>query len=181
MQLKEFLKQRMEEAPEFEDQVVKIGSQSGYFYCGTVKNFLKNMAEYDGRIRQFFITCVKNAEARYEFTLKNPPTIQDYAKEVLNTPDGWFSIRDYEKKLCGWFKAVRNRYLAVEKAAERKDGTKPLGEREVIDSFTADRAVDEGIEVIKVEGFEQGGLWMACEVEKKGEFTVGEDEKEEDD
>ena len=179
MKLLEFLNKRMEETPEFEDQAVKIGSQIGYFYYGTVKNFIKSAVEYDRKIEQFFTRSANSAERKYESVLNNPPTISDYAKDVLQTDGARFCIRDYEKMLCSWFKTARKKYRAMEKAAERKDGTKRLAEREVLDNRMADEAVDEGVEIIIVEGYEQGGLWMSSEAEEKGEFTIGESEEEE--
>ena len=49
--------------------------------------------------------------------------------------------------------------------------TKPLAEREVVENRMSDAAVDKGVEIVLVEGFERGDIWISCETAEKGEFT----------
>lgn len=180
MKLIDFLNQRMKEEPDFAERTLKIGSSSGYFYCGTASNILKKADAYDRRIEQFFRDSFIYAEARYEQELKKPPTISGYAKEVIESKSAEFSFEEFEKRIIRWFKSVQKKYVLKEKAAEMKKGTKPLMQREVIDSRMSDPVADEGVENIIVEGFERGGIWISSEVNEKGEFTIGGDEEEEE-
>lgn len=181
MKLIDFLNQRMEEEPDFAERTLKIGSSSGYFYCGTAQNFLKKLDAYDRKIEQFFLDAFIRAEINYETELKNPPTISGYAKEVIESKSKSkeFSFEDFESRINKWLKAACRKYVSKVKAAARKSDTKPLAQREVIESRMSDPIADDGVENIIVEGFEQGSIWMSSEVTEKGEFSFGEDTEEE--
>lgn len=171
MKLIGFLNQRMEEEPDFAERTLKIGSSSGFFYCGTAENFMKKIGIYDIAINKFFCRAATSYYLQYEQQLKNPPTIVDYAKEVLQSKRACFSLEKFESRIMDWFMSTRERHEAAKKAETIAKETKPLAKREVLENRMADPAADEGAEIIIIEGFERGGIWLSCETAEKGEFT----------
>lgn len=171
MKLIDFLNQRIETEPDYAERILKIGSSTGYFYCGTSENFIKKIGSYDISINKFFCSAAASYYSQYEQQLKNPPKIVDYAEEILRSSSALFSIEEFENRIIDWFISTRNRYSAAKNAETIAKETKPLAEREVIESRMADAIVDEGVEIILIEGYEKGGIWMSSETAEKGEFT----------
>lgn len=180
MQLLEYITQRAKENELYLQRTIKIGAQSGYFYCGTVKNFLNNMDVYDTSIRSFFSRHAIKEKKTYENYLNNPPTLSEFAESVLSNGCE-FDLRDYEENVLRWFSMVHKRRDMKNEAEEKRDTTKNLSVREVKEHRMANPLVEEDIEVIIIEGYEIGRIWMANEVENYGEFTISDAEENDGD
>ena len=145
-----------------EDYRIKIGSQdgNGYFYCGNVADWNKNCDHYSEKLyKHIQEKCVK---ARNNST----SMIRNFCEEVLQVskdgktvPDSFVSVIDnYILKIAQVINTKNN-------SKKRFESFKPIKDRDVIDYFEADLAVEyPECLVILVEGSESGKFWDATEV-----------------
>lgn len=157
------------------EQPIKIGAKDGssFFYVGTPNDMLatfdtssKRYGEYDMVIYRSYERAIKNyeieANAAYESAMKDAQergaelTAKGFKKalRIIFNSDAAKVIRKVEDKLA--------------KTTAHQRQTKSLQDREVMDSFIADKVVDDCFAII-VEGFEYGRYWTMDEAPKDGD------------
>lgn len=154
------------------EQPIKIGAKDGssFFYVGTPADMLatfdtsnKRYGEYDMVIYRSNERAIKNyeieANAAYENAMKDAEergaelTAKGFKKalRLIFNSDASKAILKIEDKLA--------------KAVAHQRQTKSMQDREVMDSFRADKVVDDCLAII-VEGFEYGRYWTTDEAPK---------------
>lgn len=157
------------------EQPIKIGAKDGssFFYVGTPADMLatfdtssKRYGEYDMVIYRSYERAIKNyaveSNAAYENAMKDAAergaelTAKGFKKalRIIFNSDAAKVIRKVEDKLA--------------KTTANQRQTKSLKDREVMDSFIADKVVDDCLAII-VEGFEYGRYWTMDEAPKDGD------------
>lgn len=154
------------------EQPIKIGAKDGssFFYVGTPADMLatfdtssKRYGEYDMVIYRSYERAIKNyeieANAAYENAMK-------YAEER----GAELTAKGFKKALRLIFNSNASKaILKVEdklaKATAHQRQTKSMQDRDVMDSFKADKVVDDCL-AITVEGFEYGRYWAKDEAPK---------------
>lgn len=157
------------------EQPIKIGAKDGssFFYVGTPADMLatfdtssKRYGEYDMVIYRSYERAIKNyeieANAAYESAMKDAQergaelTAKGFKKalRIIFNSDASKAILKIEDKLA--------------KTTAHQRQTKSLQDREVMDSFIADKVVDDCFAII-VEGFEYGRYWTMDEAPKDGD------------
>lgn len=138
------------------DLQLKVGAKNGngFFYCGTVADFKKNMDEYSEKCRDFVIQVLRNAQVRM---------IQ--AKHDAQT---------HPEKVDKKFEAELARLeRSFEKARNAVTFFIPLDQRCVHDLFVADSVADEpDLLIMIVEGSERGAYWTMEEAIGKPYFAT---------
>ena len=146
------------------DQLIKIGAKdgTGFFYVGTPKDVLdtfnsksKRACEYDMLISAAY----DNAIAKV--TEQSSVMYEQVSKEYENAGDLPAILRAvFRSNNVKAILKMENRY---DKLITQRKMTKPLKNREVMDSFESDPIADENVFAIIVEGYEYGKFWCAEE------------------
>lgn len=154
------------------EQPIKIGAKDGssFFYVGTPADMLatfgtssKRYGEYDMVIYRSYERAIKNyeieANAAYENAMKYA---QEHGAEL--------TAKGFKKALRLIFNSDASKaILKVEdklaKAIAHQRQTKSMQDRDVMDSFKANKVVDDCLAII-VEGFEYGRYWTMDEATK---------------
>lgn len=164
------------------ENVIKIGSNSGYFYVGKLGDL--HLAELDAKCKGYAIQRLTNARKNLDTCLKNAPTPGSFAKVRIQRYDATGITREgWEVRLDEFFKQVNADLNAINVAQERLDGYVSILDREVKDVKKSIRAVDPGVTSIVIEGYEDGAYWTTDEAEtlpstKFGIDTEGVDDEE---
>lgn len=139
---------------------LKVGCKlgNGYFYCGTVGDFLDHIKEYSDIL-------FDHAKERYNKSKDiSDKAITLFCSDIFaKMKDDAFTDK-YLESIEPCFERI-SRYINTTKNAKKRiDSFKPLKDREVIDVFRADRA-SENAEclVLIVSGSERGKFWTLDE------------------
>ena len=158
---------------------VKIGAEngSGFFYAGSVDNYLKNTDRVDRACHLAAKQSVSRRKARIETLCKNCPTAETYIRKSLSRNDAEnMTAENYLKFLDKYFNTVRNVTKEMQKAEELLAHWEPLAQRRIVRK--EESTVDEDCLIVIINGYEQGSYWMLEEAPKGEEvcFELDTDE-----
>lgn len=156
------------------EQPIKIGAKDGssFFYLGTPKDMLATFdtsstryGEYDMVIYNAYERAIKRYEEQVSDSYNDA---MKYAQEH----GAELTAKGFKKALRTIFNSdtAKNILKMENKLAEavaHQRQTKSMQDREVMDSFKADKVVDDCLAII-VEGFEYGRYWTTDEAPKDG-------------
>lgn len=166
--LKKFL-----EGIEDKDTKIKVGANngSGYFYVGTVGDFLDNSEKYDQADVSYFDNRVKRANDNLEMMLNADTSFSGFAKKQYRKWENTatrpnFSTDAYDLFLRSHSDQLFKKFRTyINERKYRADRT-PLMSRCITNSFYADKVVEPaGVIVIQIEGRESGQFWTMDEAE----------------
>ena len=154
------------------EQPIKIGAKDGssFFYVGTPADMLatfdtssKRYGEYDMVIYRSYERAIKNYEIEANVAYDN--AMKDAEKRGAE-----LTAKGFKKALRLIFnsdasKAILKIEDKLAKTTAHQRQTKSMQDREVMDSFKADKVVDDCLAII-VEGFEYGRYWTMDEAPK---------------
>lgn len=154
------------------EQHIKIGAKDGssFFYVGTPADMLATFdtssvryGEYDMVIYRSYEKAIKRLELEVSIAYDN-------AMEDAQKRGAELTAKGFKKALKTIFRSeLALKILKVEgKLAEvitHQRQTKSMQDREVMESFNADKVVDDSLNII-VEGFEYGRYWTYEESDK---------------
>ena len=146
-------------------QKVKIGAKhgTGWFYCGTAKRFLNNLAKYDGEIRSYWQNRLYTAWKKLGEAVENRP-------EMTQTD-----------RLRTWSKNIIAKCDRVERFTEINRNYIPIDEREVHSVRPADKSIDEETVNIVIAGYEEGKFWTFDEAKRAKKYlSMKEGEEDEE-
>ena len=155
-----------------QEQPIKIGAKDGssFFYLGTPKDMLATFdtssvryGEYDMIIYRSYEKAIKRLELEVSAAYDN-------AMEDAQKRGAELTAKGFKNALKTIFRSeMAQKILKAEgKLAEvitHQRQTKAMQDREVMDSFKADKIVDDSLNII-VEGFEYGRYWTYEESDK---------------
>lgn len=142
-------------------QIVKIGSGNGYFYIGTVEDYLESSKEYDSQS----VVHLEEYKRRLESAKKRLSSLAVLSKVYGCNPDS-----DAAKKYRQWVRIARANITFLENAV--KSG-KPFSKRNVLDIYESCMVYDEGTICVIVEGVERGKFWTIDETRGLPAFKIG--------
>lgn len=162
---------------------LKVGASdgSGFFYCGTVGDFVEDMEDYSDLLRKHAQANVQAANRRLNQRLNNPPTIERFCREELRSDKPNLSFENFTFYVNHYFSAIKNLKSAADTQVFNYDAFKPLGKREVVDIREASYAADPGVTILIIEGYEIGKYWTVDEVKGKTHIAFIENSGDEDD
>lgn len=132
------------------EQLIKIGAEkgTGFFYCGTAGEFLKNDHAYSHKLRQLVGDKLNQVNRE----------IEAIKRWIVVTPKKETSVHWKLKNAISSFTAFKH-----------------LWKREVVDSFAADPMADEKEPLVFiVEGDEYGTFWVIQDADTIGQpFSTG--------
>ena len=147
-----------------DEQKVKIGAKSGYFYCGTVREFLKYINEYGENMKIMARKIAMSVEINHKKLLANPPTLTFYATVECGRGKPRPTIEGWNNELKRWFESVVRSELGLREAKTYAAEFVPLPKRAVKEIRNSDMAIDEDTKIIIIEGDELGKFWSFEEV-----------------
>lgn len=166
------------------DNVIKIGSNSGYFYVGKLGDL--HLEELDAKCKGYAIQRLTNARVSLDTTIKNAPTPGSFAKFRIQRYDATgIDMDGWNARLEDFFKQVNANLKAINTAQERLEGYVSILDREVKDMKKSIPTVDNGVVLIVIEGYEDGAYWTTDEAEtlpstKFGIDTEADNKEEEE-
>lgn len=149
---------------------IKVGAKSSYFFCGTVNELCKKLEEYNEAMRTLAMRNAVRAELQKKRLFDKPPSLTRYATKECEKPDPKPSLEDWNKKLENWFNDCVEAELECRKTKVYYDNFVELPDRGVANIYKADKAVDEDVTIIVIEGNELGKFWTFGEA---GETKFG--------
>lgn len=168
-------------------QLVKIGARdgSGYFFCGTAKEFIDHIDEYSDTAYDFFKKTMEKASAKFEDLSKSFPEYPEtYSLDKTKTFAEWLymlqfgmgnfedsSIWTHASHIRGFIDTLprwMTKITIARKAARAADLYfrlfVPYTERRIVDMFYSSADDDRNdILCIQVEGYECGHYWLMKE------------------
>ena len=153
-----------------DEQMIKVGSKNGcgWWYVGTVVDFIKMMDEISLELNKSLKATEKASVRNLETKLRNWPSPERYARFQLRKNDFEESLtyNAYNAWLSNWFTAIAKQKKAVIKAKGNIKNFVELSKREVIETSKADEAIEEDCLRILIEGVEDGAFWSTDEAQK---------------
>jgi len=150
-----------------DDQMIKVGSKNGcgWWYVGTVKDFIKKMDDISLELNKALKAIKKTSERNLETKLRNWPTPERYARFQLRKNDfeKALTYNAYNAWLSNWFTSVAKQKKSIIKAKENVKFFVDLYKREIIETSKADEVIEEDCIRILVEGVEDGMFWSTDE------------------
>lgn len=150
---------------------IKIGAKdgSGFFYVGTVGDFLNHSDEYEQADIAYFDNRVRRSNNNLETILNTDTSYSGYAKRQYgkwkNTgtrPN--FTMDGYEVFLRGHAVQVLKKFQTYISERQYRADRTSLMSRMVTNVFDADEVVEPaGVRVIQIEGKESGQFWTMDE------------------
>ena len=119
------------------EQMVNVGSGSGFFFCGPLGDFIDKKDTIESGMYE-------KCKLQYERAVKELESL-----EQRNDGSDKFEA------------AIRKRRICAENAKETLGAFRPLDEREVIDTYKS--IADERFRMIIIEGREHGSYWYYAE------------------
>lgn len=160
------------------DGRLKVGAKSGFFYCGTVEDFMEHMDEYSFFAERRTNGAVKKARAALKNALEAAPTPGDYARNNLSVeePRVKLSSAGYSAHLDLYFDGIEKLMRNVMRAEEAKLAFQQFRFRDVIRAEKT--ALEENCYVLVLSGEELGKFWELSDA--KGTCLSFDTEEEED-
>lgn len=145
-----------------DDYNIKIGSAdgNGYFYCGTVADWNENCDAYSVAMKAHVLERYNNAFNSCQKSIKLfcENTIKASKDHKTITEDYILSVENY-------FERIGKMVTTKNNAKKRMDLYVPIGDREVVEYFEADLAVEfPECLIILIKGSESGKFWDNTEV-----------------
>lgn len=152
---------------------IKVGAKngSGFFYVGTVGDFLDQSEKYEWADITYFDNRVKRANDNLEMMLNADTSYSGYAKKQYRKWENTgmrpnFTVDSYDVFLRGHAKQVLKKFQTYISEKQYRADRTPLMSRMVTDNFDADRVVEPaGVMVIQIDGRESGQYWTFDEAE----------------
>ena len=172
---------------------LKVGAAngSGFFYIGTVKDFLDNIDKYSERTLKALNISAENTLNSFIAMSRCFPAPDEYFKWGEETPLGtilddikrtesrfdWHgsnnSAMQYFKNLSLYIKKTSEHRRRAQTAEARVKQFVPFASRDVEDIFIASSVVEpEETLVFMIEGFEFGDYWSSDEVKGNRKLAV---------
>lgn len=166
------------------DKLLKVGAKngSGFFYCGTVGDFLENMEDNSDLLRKHAISILQAAKRRLNQRISNPPTIDRFTREQLRgdgNPN--LTFQNYRFYVEHWFSGVYGLKQAADNHEQRYDAFKPLDKRDVVEVRESLAAADPGVTALIIEGYELGRYWTMDEAAGKSYIAFANEVEDDDD
>ena len=153
--------------------IIKIGAVdgSGFFYLGTVGDYLENKEKYEEMDRAHFENRLKRANENFEYLLNLDTSFSGYAKRQYRNfknsgqlPN--FSMIGYNQFLELHSQQLITKYNTLNQEKAISANNSPLNSREVKEVFEAERVAEpNGATVIIIKGSEMGVYWTTDETE----------------
>ena len=155
MKIKEILK----DYPE--DYNLKIGAKdgNGYFYCGTVGDWLQNGDSYSDTLKE----NIRTKLIKYKNTCES--LILNFCKDILkDSESGHITTGNYSETLEAQILNISRGINTKNNAKKRLNSYVRINDREVVETFEADLAVEypECLTIL-VKGTESGKYWCTEE------------------
>lgn len=143
---------------------IKIGSSNGngYFYYGTIGDWRKNGNDYSDELKDHMYS-------RYLKSLKNSnDTIQSFCRNIIAKSENGVVPEKYISTIENYFGRISKMVNAKNNTKKWYDNFVPVSDREVVEFFDADMAIeDEDCMILIVEGNESGKFWDGNEAHGK--------------
>lgn len=137
---------------------LKVGSKTGYFYCGTVEDFSTHMDEYSYFCMKRADTLVAKANRRLESAIAADASPSAYVKATLGDPKkSQLSARSYMDFLDAYFRSVDAQTEKAMKARDARAKFHPLRERDVVRLEKS--AIEDNCYILVLSGEEFGNYW----------------------
>jgi len=161
---------------------VKVGAKdgSGFFYAGTVNNFIENFDMIDKACKKEAKDTANRRKEELDKLCSSAPTPEMWARKCVardNLDD--LNCARYEQNLGRHFHKIAHAAEAAKLAKDRNKYYAKLGSRNVIDCYASN--MDEDCVIIIVEGYEVGKYWTLDEA-PEGQavcFDISEPENDE--
>lgn len=160
------------------EQPIKIGAKDGssFFYVGTPADMLATFDTSSTRYGEYDMVIYRSYERAIKLYEKQVSEAYDSAMKYAQEHDAELTAKGFKKALRIIFNSDASKaILKVEdklaKATAHQRQTKSMQDRDVMDSFKADKVVDDCLAII-VEGFEYGRYWTTDEAPKGFGGTV---------
>ena len=162
---------------------LKVGASdgSGFFYCGTVGDFITNMDDYSSLCEKNAHTSVIVAKKTLETRVKNPPSIDRFIRSEIKKPKHDFSLKNFEFYLRHYLDAIDRLTNAVDNAVVIESKFKHLDQREVVEIREASQVSDPGVLICIISGYEKGAYWTMDEAIGKHYINFSNSFMEDDD
>ena len=155
------------------DTKIKIGAKngSGFFYVGTVGDFLDKSEKYEQADIIYFDNRVKRANENLEMMLNADTSFSGFAKKQYRKWENTstrpnFSTDAYYLFLRGHAAQLLKKFQSYISERTIRSERTSLMSRVVTDHFIADKIVEPGnVMVIQIDGKESGQYWTTDEAE----------------
>ena len=163
-----------------EHKNVKIGAEngSGFFYAGSIVNYLDNIERVDKACHLAAKQNVSRHKDRIDRMCRNCPTPEAFARRCLARDEQEkMTSENYSQFLDAYYKKLCSVSEETQKAEDILNNWKVLAQRKVV--RCDDSIADEDCLVVIIEGYELGRYWTLDEVPKGEEvcFSLDEDEQ----
>lgn len=141
------------------DARLKVGAKSGFFYCGTVEDFLDHIDEYSFCAERRANGAVRKASAALKDGINSNMTPGEYARSHLTVeePRVKLSSEGYIKYLDSYFSGVEKLMQNVMRAEEAKLEFQHFRYRNVLRMEKT--TLEENCYVMVLSGNEVGKFW----------------------
>ena len=154
------------------EQPIKIGAKDGssFFYVGTPADMLATFDTSSKRYGEYDMVIYRSYERAIKLYEKQVSEAYDSAMKYAQEHCAELTAKGFKKALRLIFnsdapKAILKVEDKLAKATAQQRQTKSMQDREVMDSFKADKVVDDCLAII-VEGCEYGRYWTTDEAPK---------------
>lgn len=168
---------------------IKIGAKNGtgYFYMGTVRDFLESKEVFRDMDHAYFEKRKKSAEKNFNTELYRDVSVsafvrKEFQKDKIAGERPIFTQAAYEQFVANYLKCLSKKYQKLLKERQIFITHVPLLNRTVVEDFNADQSVDDNTMAIIIEGHEMGAYWMFSEAKSlptmKFSFVAPDEEEE---
>lgn len=141
------------------DAGLKVGAKSGYFYCGTVEDFLEHMDEYSFFAERRANGAIKKARAALKAAYESNASPGEYARNnlTIEEPRVKLTSEGYAKFLDSYFDGIEKLMRNVMRAEEARLEFKQFRFRNII--RLEKTSLEENCYVMVMSGEEVGKFW----------------------
>lgn len=148
------------------DQRLKLGSASGFWYVGTVGDFLDRIECINESVENYAYSQLQFAEQNYSILQRK---WSDYQKQVLSElmkDDHKITVDSYVETAAKLFKAIDTARRRVKMWRRRKLCFEHVANRAVKECEFSDPAADLGVLRCVITGYEVGAYWTTDEAKE---------------
>lgn len=137
---------------------IKIGAAdgTGWFYCGTVEDYLDNYGRYDLEVLEYTFDRKKKAQEARDSLIRAGFNPVKYVKRELQFNRLSFTLDGYMASLAEWLHTVEIKSKTYAAACDAYDNYRSLHTRPVM---SAENAEETNCIRVIVPGTEHGGYW----------------------
>lgn len=156
-------------------QKIKIGSNGGssWFYMGTPEDFEWNLLGKNQLMEAMWRKRVQLAKENLDLTIKGVCSMESYIRQALKHTDPDLSLKGYNAFVEHSFRRILAENRRVQKLEYILETVKPFQNRDVVEVFQQDPAVDTDYICIRIEGYENGVFWMESDAKTLPAFDFG--------